>query len=98
MIDIFASTLIVAEKGQVSTELGGEAIILSLDSGRYYSLNDTGSMVWEMIQEPKPMSALRDAILDEYDVETDVCEMDLLALLRQLADEGLIIVDGDSRH
>ena len=99
MIDsLTTSSIIVAAKGQVSTDLGGEAVILGLESGRYYSLNDSGSMVWDMIQEPRPVAELRDAILDEYDVESDACERDLLALLGQLADEGLITVNGHARH
>ena len=93
-----ASSIIVAAKGQVSTHLGGEAVILGLESGRYYSLNESGSMVWNMIQEPRPVAELRDAILDEYDVESDVCERDLVALLGELAQEGLISVNGDARH
>jgi len=92
------SSIIVAAKGQVSTDLGGEAVILGLESGQYYSLNDSGSMVWDMIQEPRPVAELRDAILDEYDVESDACERDLLALLGELAHEGLITVNGDARH
>ena len=99
MIDsLTTSSIIVAAKGQVSTDLGGEAVILGLESGRYYSLNDTGSMVWSMIQEPRSVLALRDAILDDYEVGSDVCERDLLALLGQLAQEGLITVNGDARH
>ena len=99
MIDsITIFSIIVAAKGQVSTDLGGEAVILGLESGTYFSLNDSGSIVWNMIQKPRPVAELRDAILDEYDVESDVCERDLLALLGQLSDEGLIIVDADARH
>ncbi len=51
-----------------------------------------------MEKEPRPVAELRDAILDEYDVESDVCERDLLSLLSQLSDEGLINVNADARH
>ena len=99
MIDsITTSSIVVAAKGQVSTDLGGEAVILGLESGTYFSLNDSGSIVWNLIQKPRPVAELRDAILDEYDVESDVCERDLLALLGHLFDEGLIIVNADARH
>ena len=92
------SSIIVAANGQVSTDLGGEAVILGLETGRYYSLNDSGSTVWSMIQEPRTVSEIRDAILDTYDVESEVCERDLFALLGQFAQEGLIAVNVDARH
>lgn len=33
----------------VSEVIDGEAVIINLDSGRYYSLNETGSVVWGML-------------------------------------------------
>ncbi len=91
MVDTLSvSSVVVAANEQVSTDLEGESVILGLESGRYYSLDDVGSFVWNLIQEPRPVSEIRDAILDAYDVESEVCQSDLLAILNQLADEGLI--------
>jgi hypothetical protein len=38
------------------------------------------------------MSDSRNVLLSEYEVEPEHCEHDLLALLRRLADEGLVEV------
>jgi len=48
--------------------------------------------IWNLIQEPKAVSEVRDVILAKYDVEPEQCDRDVLALLEELATEGLIEV------
>ena len=87
---ISGGSIVVAAKDQVSTDLAGEAVILSLESGVYYSLDAGGARIWSLIEEPRTVNEIRDAILEEYEVEPDRCEHDIVALLEQLADVGLI--------
>ena len=76
--------------GQVSTNLDGEIVILDANSGQYYGLDEVGGTIWNLIQEPKTVIEVRDAILTEYEVETEQCEQDLFALFKDLATRGLI--------
>ena len=85
------STVVVVEN-QVFTDLGGEVAILQLGKGIYYGLNGIGSRVWHLIQQPKRVTQVCDVLLKEYDVETERCQRDLLALLKQLSSEALIEV------
>jgi len=79
----------------VSADLDGEAVILNLKSGIYYGLDDVGARVWSLIQKPSSVSDIRDVILEEYEVEPDRCERDVLSLLQALAVQGLLkIQDG----
>lgn len=93
---ISGHSIISATGDQVSTELDGEAVILHLKSGIYYGLNSAGARVWNLIQEPITVSDIRDAILKEYEVEPDLCERDVLALLDELAAHGLVQVRDES--
>ncbi len=90
-------SIVVVSPDQVSSDLAGEVVMLNLKNGTYYGLDEVGAHVWALIQEPRAVAAIRDAILAEYDVEPERCEQDLLALLSDLADNGLIEVrDGPS--
>jgi hypothetical protein len=63
----------------------------------YYGLNETGARVWSLLQEPRPVHVIRDALVGEYDLDPDRCERDLLALLDALVAAALIEVrDGPS--
>src|SRR5512136_1165031 len=83
------STIIVT-KDQVSADLSGEAAILNLKTSSYFGLNTVGASIWKLVQEPKTVSQIRDAIIQEYDVEPDRCEHDILELLQELSRHGLI--------
>jgi hypothetical protein len=85
-------TSVVAAKEQVSSDLAGEAVILDLKSGVYYGLNSVGASIWNLIQEPRTINEVRDAILAQYEVEPEQCDRDIKALLEELEAEGLIEV------
>ena len=82
----------VITKDQVSADLSGEAAILNLKSGIYFGLNEVGASIWKLIQEPKTVDEVKDALLQEFDVEPDQCKADLFALLNELLSHGLIEV------
>jgi Coenzyme PQQ synthesis protein D (PqqD) len=84
---------VVAAKDQVSSDLGGEVAILDLKAGVYYGLDAVGARIWSLIQEPRTVNEIRDILLEEYEVEPERCERDLLVLLQSLADEGIIEVE-----
>lgn len=87
------NSTVVATRDQVSSDLKGEVAILDLKAGVYYGLDEVGARIWNLLQEPKIVSEIRNTLLEEYDVEPDRCERDLLALLQRLADEGLVEVE-----
>ena len=87
--------VVAAVNEQVSSDLGGEAVILSLKPGIYFGVNETGAFVWNLIQQPISLEEIKDRILKEFEVEADRCERDLLELIDQLKDKGLIeFLDG----
>jgi hypothetical protein len=86
---------VVVTKDQVSADLSGEAAILNLKNSTYFGLNTVGASIWKLIQEPKRVSQIRDAIVEEYDIEPDRCEHDILELLRELSKHGLIEIIGE---
>ncbi len=85
---------IVVSRDQVSCDLPGEAAILNLKAGVYYGLNTVGASIWKLIQEPRTIKEIRDALVQEYDVEPKRCEQDILELLQELSTHELIkIID-----
>ena len=90
-------SVVVAAKDQVSCDLAGEAAILNIKNGVYYGLDPVGAQIWKLIQQPRSVDEVREALVDEYEVEPERCEQDLITLLEKLLAEGLIEVqDGPS--
>ena len=93
---VTVNSTVAAATGQVSCDLAGEAVILHLKGGAYYGLDPVGARIWNLIQEPRTVSDVRDAILQEYEVDSDRCERDVLALLQELAAKDLIEIKDES--
>lgn len=83
-------TLVKVTLNQVSCELERQAVILNLQSGVYYGLDPVGAVIWKLIEQPRTVASLRDAMLEKFEVDSVQCEEDLFVLLGKLAQEGLI--------
>lgn len=81
-----------ASADQISCDLAGESVVLSLKNSLYYALDPVGARIWELLQEPRTVASIRDILLDEYDVEAARCEGDLIKLLTELDTQGLLEV------
>jgi len=88
-------SVVVASKEQLASSIGGETVILGLQSGRYYGVDAVSARVWQIIQEPSRVADIRNVLVAEYDVDAQVCESDLLELLGQMAEGHLIEVNPD---
>lgn len=74
----------------VFSKTGDEVVILGVEAGRYYSLNPVGARFWELLQQPV---AIRDAvavITSEFDAPPAAVEQDLIELVGQLVEAGLV--------
>ncbi len=93
---VSVDSTVVASEGQVSSDFGEEVAILDFKAGVYYGLDDVGARVWQLVQEPNKVREIRNALVEEYEVEPDRCERDLIALLRRLVGEELIEIKNEA--
>jgi hypothetical protein len=89
-MNINDSTIISITNKAVHCEVEDEVVILGLEDGVYYGLNPVGAFIWNMIQESVSVADIKKAVLDEYEVEEEVCDNDIKELLGDLKDRGLI--------
>ena len=84
------SSIVAATKSQISSNAGNETIVLELQKGNYYGLDETSARVWELVQEPICVEDIKHKILTEYEVSPEQCEQDLHQLLKKFLELGLI--------
>lgn len=90
-------TRIVARRDRLSTSLGGEAVVLDLDSGTYYGLNETGAHIWHLLSQPIPLASICEHLMEEYEVEPDACHAAVQRLVENLLAAELVeVVDGEN--
>lgn len=71
-------------------ELNNEAIILSLENGKYYGINPVGARIWELLQNSASVPEIERTLLREYDVDEEMCRQEIAAFLERMIAEGLI--------
>lgn len=75
----------------VSTQLDEEeSVLLSLETQQYYSLNETGSRVWELLSDGQDVDAIATAITEEWEVTYDEALDYVESFLEELSEEGLV--------
>ena len=95
-MEITPESVVVAARDQVSAEVEGEAVILSLADEVYYGLDPVGARIWALLREPRTVAEVRDALVAEYEVDAGTAERDLVELLTEMAARRLVEVRGES--
>lgn len=90
------ASIVVAIAEQVSSNLDGETAILNLKSGVYSGLNQIGSHIWNLIQKPQTVREIKEILLQEYEVDAETCERDVIELLLNLQAADLIEVSHET--
>ncbi|WP_029010457.1 PqqD family peptide modification chaperone [Azospirillum halopraeferens] len=85
---------VVANEDLLSTELDGETVMMDVESGQYYALNDVGSRIWRDLAAPVEVAALCRRLEEEYDAPPETIRAGVLRLLDRLLDKRLIRIAG----
>ena len=94
--NITKDSIVAASHNQLSTTLGGEVVIMNAKTGTYNSMEAVAARIWKLLQTPMRVREIQRALLNEYDVEPDLCRDDLLSFLQALERQGLIEVVNES--
>ena len=73
------------------SNLQEESVILNLDSERYYGLDDVGTRFLSVLTSSESIETAYERLREEYNVDPQVLRADLLALIENLIDQGLLI-------
>jgi hypothetical protein len=71
----------------------GEAVILDLDGGQYFGLNQVGTRIWELLKEGRSSASIRELLSEEYDAGEAELDLDIALFIQELVKMGLAEVD-----
>jgi hypothetical protein len=88
--EITRDSIVVVIPDQITSVMGDESVILSLNDGMYYGLDGVGTRIWRMLGEPRQVGEICAAIEADYDVTPEACEVAVTDLLRDLLARELV--------
>ena len=91
--EVTTDTVIRQIEEIVASDIDGETVMMSIENGEYYGLDDIGSRIWELIARPIKVSDLIDTLLERFDVDRETCEIDVLKFLNELNEDRILEVE-----
>lgn len=87
------STKLASSEHILSSDIGDEFVMMSIDDGKYFSLKGPSGRIWELIESGTDIQSIHQTLTTEYDVPAAQCEKELLKLVEQLYDSNLITIE-----
>lgn len=77
----------------INQVIEGEAVIINLKTGNYYSLDRLGAEIWKRLERGRPVSGILADIARRYQGGREEIEAAVRPLLERLRQEELIVAD-----
>jgi hypothetical protein len=74
----------------VTSNLDGEIVMMSVEHGEYFGLDEIGTRIWEFLEKPVIVEELITSLTNEFEVERQECEHDTLEFLEELLSKELV--------
>ena len=90
------STKVSPDPNVVFTEMeNGESVLLHLDTNQYFSLNETGTLIWQGISEDRNLGEIGQEFENTFDVTFEQAAQSVFLLVDELVSEKLVSLKGE---
>lgn len=83
-------TVISRSPAVLAAEVDGEIVMMSIEQGRYFGLDDIGSDIWKRIEQPCSFATLVDALAADYEADRGTIAADVTVLLTRMVEEDVV--------
>jgi len=95
MLPSLEGQLFIRSRTVVSRVVGGETLIVPVrgkvgDLASIYSFNGTGTLIWQLLDSPRDLAELIDAVEREYAVQPEQAHRDVTRFLEDMHSVGLV--------
>lgn len=90
MDEITLEATVVRCSDVIASPVDHELVMMDLERGMYYALNAVGADIWERLAQPIAVADLCSQLMQKYEVDRETCQADVLAVLNEMAANGLL--------
>lgn len=88
--EIGADTQIRHNANVVAVEVTSEAILLDVDSGYFFQLNNTAASIWHLLEQPRSLAELCQALEGDYQGGAAAIADDVRGFVADLVERGIL--------
>lgn len=71
--------------------MDGEAILINLSNGVYYSMDQVGGVIWELVEGQHSVEEMVATLSARYEVSVEQAQADVERLVKELVEENLVL-------
>ncbi len=86
------TTVVCRNTSALSSPVGDETVLMSLERGNYYGLDAIATDIWHRLENPVSIGGLCAQLVTEYEADLPAIQQDVVNLLEQFRTEGLLDV------
>ncbi len=87
---ITPETVVQRSDHLLTSDVDNETVMMDIDRGDYFGLNEVGSRIWKLSQNPISVNDLCTELEKEYGVTSEQCEADVKLFLAELVEQNFI--------
>ena len=81
------------QEGILAQEAHGQVVLLRLEDGGYYALDEVGATIWEMCDGERAVAEIVALLCEEFDAPESIVQADVLEFIDDLRRERLLVLD-----
>ncbi|MGO9976523.1 MAG: pyrroloquinoline quinone biosynthesis peptide chaperone PqqD [Solirubrobacteraceae bacterium] len=82
-------------EGVLAQEAQGQTVLLRLEDGGYYALDEVGARIWELCDGQRDVGEIVRTLCEEFDAPESTIRADALEFMNDLRRERLLVVNPD---
>ena len=79
--------------GVLISNLQDESVFLNLDSEQYFGLDNVGTRMFSVLTNSDSIETAYQSLAQEYEVDRERLRQDLMVLVENLLQQGLVIIE-----
>ena len=76
----------------INSKIDDEVVMMSIEDGKYYGLDNTGSQIWNILESPQTISHIITQLMDSFDVSEDQCLKDCIPFIEDMLDKNILLL------
>lgn len=75
-----------------ATQVDNDVIMLDMEQGKYFGLNEVGSIVWQYIEAPRSFEDIIQHLMNQFNVDEKTCRQETEVLIEKLKKANLVSI------
>lgn len=77
-------------QNHIASKIQDEVVMVDIDLGKYFTLNDVGSAIWEILNAESSLEEIVDQLMTQYDIDRETCHAETAHFLKELIKNKLV--------